>query len=45
LSNSSGDFKNIIIADFDELDTTNLNRIWAGFTRWDYQAIIAAKNL
>ena len=26
----AGISKNIVIADFDELDTTNLNRIWAG---------------
>ena len=42
----AGISKNIIIADFDELDTTNLNRIWAGVHQVGLnKTIIAARRI
>jgi len=42
----SGISKNITIADFDELDTTNLNRIWAGVYQVGLnKCVIAARRI
>lgn len=42
----AGISKNIILADFDELDTTNLNRIWAGLHQVGLnKAVIAARRI